>query len=408
MRILMVNTTYAQGGAAMIAQMLHHELETSDVYETLFAYGRGPKKQGPEIVRFAFQPEVYLHVLLTRVMGIQGYGTWISTRRLLRLIGEWKPDLIHFHNLHGYYLDLSIAKAVGKLSIPVVWTLHDGWPLTGRCTYSFKCEQWKTGCSHCHDLFRYPKTFFDTSAFMWKKKKAAFTHEWNPIIVCPSQWLADKVKESYLNNYRVEIIPNGIDIETFKPSEQTEAQKKLGIRGGKGVILFVAADLRDERKGASYFFEALQYVKTHKWLVLTLGKSMDLQRKLPENVCVKQLGYVSDRNELAKVYSAADVFCIPSLDDNFPTTVLESMACGTPAVGFRVGGIPEQIKNDCGILVDPKDIQGLGKAIETLLRDDDLRERMGRASRDRATSEYSIKKFLNRYVKLYDEAIKGT
>jgi len=127
MRILMVNPVYKRGGAAGIAQTLYREASRLDGWESLFAYGRGPKVEESGTIRFALQPEVYLHVALTRLTGLQGYGTWLSTRRLIRLIQEWKPDIIHFQNIHGYYLDLSIAKAVDKLGIPVVWPLHDAW-----------------------------------------------------------------------------------------------------------------------------------------------------------------------------------------------------------------------------------------------------------------------------------------
>ena len=157
MKVLMVNTEYTRGGAARIAGTLHGTLNASPSHESLFAYGRGPTKQSSQAVRFALQPEVYLHALITRLTGIQGYGTWLSTRRLLRLIRNWKPNLIHFHNIHGYYLDLSIARAVGKLKIPVVWTLHEAWSLTGRCAYFFECNRWRTDCGQCPDLRSYPK-----------------------------------------------------------------------------------------------------------------------------------------------------------------------------------------------------------------------------------------------------------
>jgi len=405
MRILRVNTVYERGGAAGKAQTLHFELSRLEGWESLFAYGRGPKVKESGVVRFVLQPEVYFHILLTRLTGLQGYGTWLSTRRLLHLIRDWKPDVIHFHNIHGYYLDLSIARAVGKLQIPVVWTLHDGWALTGRCAYFFECNRWKTGCGNCPNLSWYPKTYLDSSAFMWKKKKECFISEWNPVIVCPSQWLADKVKESYLNKFKIKVIPNGVDTEIFKPEDKIEIRKKLKISPDKKVILFVAVNLRDERKGAKYFFEALKYIKADNWMVLTIGKRINLNREVKTAVNIKQLGYISDKNLISDIYNAADVFCITSLDDNFPTTVLESMACGISVVGFKVGGIPEQVSKDCGILVEPKDAKALGEALEKIINDEKMREEFSINCRKRALENYSIEKFKERYTKLYKEVL---
>jgi len=403
MKVLMVNTEYSRGGASHIARTLHNAFNATPGVLSYFAYGRGQNVRDEKALRFAWQLEVYLHAFLTRTTGLQGYGSWCSTKRLVRLIRAWKPDIVHLHNLHGYYLNFSIAKSLGRLGIPIVWTLHDGYPITGRCAYWFECNRWKTGCGCCPDLSRYPKTYLDSSAFMWKRKRECFTQEWNPIIVCPSQWLADRVKESFLRKFRIEVIPNGIDAQTFRPRDGTAIRERLEIPKDKKVVLFVAADLRDERKGVKYFFEALQHVKMDNWIVLTLGRKVSLPREIGPGVEVKQLGYISSQEELAQIYSAADVFCITSVDDNFPTTVLESLACGTPVVGFRVGGIPEQVTKNCGILVSPKNAKALGMAITHLLQNNELREKMGRDCRARAVAYYSIETFRDRYMKLYQE-----
>ena len=184
-------------------------------------------------------------------------------------------------------------------------------------------------------------------------------------------------------------------------------RQKLGIPENKKVILFVAADLGDERKGAKYFFEALRHVETDGWIVLTLGKKINLPRETQTVVEIKQLGYLSNHEEMAQIYSATDLFCITSLDDNFPTTVLESLACGTPVVGFKVGGIPEQVTEDCGILVPSRDAQGLGEAITKVLQDDELREKMSANCRARAVTHYTLEKFRDRYIELYHEIAQG-
>jgi len=408
MRVLIVNTVYKRGGAAGIAQSLHRELNRLDGWESLFAYGRGPKTKEPGTVRFALQPEVYLHVALTRLIGLQGYGTWLSTRRLIRLIQEWKPDVIHFHNIHGYYLNLSIAKAVDKLGIPVVWTLHDAWPLTGRCGYFLDCDRWKSGCGRCPYLREYPKTYFDSSAWMWSRKRKLLGEVWRPVIVTPSRWLADLVAEACDGRLRIEVIPNGIDTTVFRPADRLQARKELGLLEDGKIILFAAAKPSQRRKGIKYFFEALKYVQADNWMALAVGGTVEFAKWVPQGVEVRQLGYVKGAEAIAKVYSAADLYCITSLADNFPTTVLESMACGTPVVGFAVGGIPEQVTEGCGQLVTLGDARALGKAITDLLADDTKRKKMGELCRKRAEQEYNLQLFIERHLALYRELVGGT
>ena len=408
MRVLIVNTVYKRGGAAGIAQTLHRELNHLDGWESLFAYGRGPKAKEPRAVRFALQPEVYLHIALTRLTGLQGYGTWLSTKRLIRLIQEWKPDVIHFHNIHGYYLNLSIAKAVDKLGIPVVWTLHDAWPLSGRCGFFLDCERWKTGCGKCPYPREYPKTYFDSSAWMWPRKRKLLGEVWKPVIVTPSKWLANLVSEACDGRLRVEIIPNGIDTTVFHPVDRLQARKELGLPEDKKIVLFAAAKPSERRKGIVYFFEALKYVQADNWMALAVGGAADLAKWVPQGVKVRQLGYVKGAEVMAKVYSAADLYCITSLADNFPTTVLESMACKTPVVGFAVGGIPEQVTEECGRLVEPGNAKALGKIITDLLNEDTKRKKIGELCRKRVEQEYNLQLFIKRHLTLYRRLAERT
>lgn len=405
MRVLIVNTTYKRGGAAGVAQALYRELSCLEGFESLFAYGRGAGAQESGTVRFALQAEVYLHALLTRATGIQGYGTWLSTRRLIKLIQDWKPDIIHFHNMHGYYLDLSIAEAVGRSDLPVVWTLHDPWPLTGRCAYFLDCERWRTGCGKCPYLREYPKAYFDSSAWMWPRKRKLLGGVWNPVIVSPSRWLASLVEEACDGRCRVEVIPNGIDTGVFRPYGRKQARKELGLPLGKKIVLFAAARLAEKRKGVAHFLEALEFVKVDNGMVLLVGGEVDLRKKCPSGVELRGLGYVRGAEAMAKVYSAADLYCITSLADNFPTTVLEAMGCGTPVVGFAVGGISEQVAEDCGKLVPLGDTRALGEAITNMLKDDKAREAMRICCRKRVEQEYNLRRFVERHIELYRELV---
>ena len=343
MKILTVNTEFNRGGAAQIARALFQSLNRKSVFEYHFAYGRGEKIDNDKTIRFAYLPEVYVQGLLTRCFGLQGYGSWFSTKRLEKFIIKEKFDLIHLNNLHGYYLDLRFIKLISKLNIPVVWTLHDGWPLTGRCAYLFECDRWKTGCGNCPNLSWYPMTYFDSSSFMWKKKKEYFTSGWNPVIVCPSKWLADRVKESYLKKYDIVVIPNAVDTKIFKPRNKDSVRKKSGISSREKVILFVASDLNDKRKGTRFFLKALKFIKDKDILVLTMGKKINFPEEAKASISFRQLGYIIDKEMMSEVYNIADIFCITSLDEIFGLTVTESMACGVPVIISKVGSMPEEL-----------------------------------------------------------------
>ena len=402
----MINTEFNRGGAAKIARTLYQALNKRDEITCYFAYGRGKGPEEETIYKFAFLPEIYFQGFLTRITGLQGYGSWFSTKRLEDYIHREKFDLIHLHNIHGYFLNLSFINFLKKLNRPVIWTLHDGWVITGRCAYWFDCEKWKAGCGNCPDLSLYPKSYFDSSNFMWKKKKNYFSSGWNPVIVCPSQWLADRAKESYLREYQVKVIPNAVDIGAFKSKNKNNIRKKYGIPIEKKVVLCLAADLEDERKGVKYFFESLKYITAKNWMVVTVGKVINYDKIKEIDIEIKQMGYINDKNEISDVYNIADIFCISSLDDNFPTTVIEAMACGIPVVGFNVGGIPEQVTEGCGIMVKSKDIKALGKEMGRLLTNDEMRRNFGENCRKRVLQNYSIEKFTDDYIGLYNEVLK--
>jgi len=408
MKVLRIHTEYNKGGASVGALMLHNEINAFPDSEDIFAHGKGEKVKGdPRVVRFAIQAEVLLHAFITRISGIQGCGTYFSTNRLLRLVDRWQPDLIHFHNIHGYYIDFSVAKRLKGLSIPVVWTIHDGWSLTGRCVYLRGCKKWMDGCGSCPDLAKYPRTYYDSSKFMWKRKRRLLGNDWSPVLVSPSNWLGSILAETISNKCDIRVIPNGVDKELFNPGNQIEIRSKLGTPLDRKIILFLASDLKNKEKGAKYFFESLEYVKSRNFMVLTVGRKIDLSRIVKEGIDIVQMGYVENREDLANIYASSDIFCTTSLEENFPRVVLEAMSSGTPVVGFNVGGISEQLKSDCGLLANPFDVKTLAGMIDNLLEDDKKREFMSRRCRERVIAEYGNELFVKRYINLYEELIGG-
>lgn len=354
-------------------------------------------------VRFALRGEVYLHALLTRLTGIQGFGTRLSTRRVLRLIKKCRPDVIHFHNIHGYYLDLSVARAVGRLRIPVVWTFYNAWPIAGKCGHFVDCDRWKPGCGQCPYVREYPRAFLDSSAWMWPRKPELLGKVWKPVIVSPSQWLASLVREALEENCPVRVIPHGIDTDVFRPLGRDGSRREVGLDVGKRVVLFGANKLSSRIKDTTQFLESLRYVGAPDLIAVIAGSEGEGIDRTKVPVEVQLLGPVRGSERMAKLYNAADIYCITSLADNFPTTVLEAMACGTPVVGFAVGGIGEQVTTECGTLVEAGDVQALGKAIAELLDGEAARDRIAACCRQRARQKCSLQQFVQAHLTLYEE-----
>lgn len=400
-RLLLVNTVASQGGAARMARSLYEGVRSELRYEARLVVGRGETGDDPDIVRIASPAEVVLHAAVTRLTGLQGYGTARATRRLVDLIGSWQPDILHLHNTHGYYLDLDLLPRIHRSGWngPVVWTLHDAWAFTGRCAYFMDCDRWQRGCGRCPDLRRYPRTFFDSSALMWKKKQRAFAGDLLPVLVCPSRWLAKAAARSYLGQADIRVVPNGIDTTRFRPRDGEAFRRAHGIPADHPIVLFAANSLGVERKGGNLAARVMRRLGQEDLTVVTLGTT---DPSLPSGPKFKHLGYLDDVEQVARVFGSANLFTILSLDENFPTTVLEALASGLPVVGFSVGGIPEQVDPGCGVLTAPADIDGVVGQIRRLIADRTRLETMAEQARHRAVREYTLEVFVDRHVALYE------
>lgn len=410
MRVMVVNTTDSGGGAARMASLLHGELSSTPGLESHFLVGRRRGREGTEgteVTRLTSLVESGLHLVLTRLTGIQGYGSPLATRRLVRLVQGWRPDVIHVHNAHGYYLDLDwlVRLRDGGWHGPVVWTLHDTWALTGRCAYFMECDRWLRGCGRCPDLKRYPRTFFDTSGLMWRKKRAAFTTARGLTLVSPSQWLASAAKRSFLGDLEVRVIPNGVDTGEFASREGERFRRRHDIPEEQCIVLFAAKDLDVERKGGRFASGVMAEIGQGNVTVVSIGRTA---QRLPEGENFRHLGAIEEPGAVAEVFGAADMFCILSLEENFPTTVLEALASGTPVVGFAVGGVVEQVTTECGRLFEPPRVDAVVQAVRNLESDRALLREMAQNARERAVEEYSIQTFAQRHVNLYTELVAET
>lgn len=305
-----------------------------------------------------------LHLQTLGRLGFPGCGSMLETRAFLRKIEELYPEIIHLHNLHNCYINLPMLfRYLKKKKLKVVWTLHDCWAFTGQCPYFelARCDKWKTGCHHCPVYRQYPGTMVDNTKTMWKWKKKWFTGLENLTIVTPSQWLGDLVKESYLGEYPVRVIYNGIDLSVFQPT-QSAFREKYGIPEDKKIILGVAFGW-GKRKGLDVFLELAERLGSQYQVVL-VGTNEAVDAQLPANII--SIHRTQDQRELAEIYTAADVFANPTREEVLGLVNIESLACGTPVVTFRTGGSPECIDETCGVVVECDDVAAMTQEIERI------------------------------------------
>lgn len=339
------------------------------------------------------------HIILAKLTGRHGYYSHFATYKLIKKIKQVKPDVIHLHNIHGWYLNWKMLfDYLKKANIPVIWTLHDCWAFTGHCPHfmAIGCDKWKSGCYEC-DLYKsYPGCFFDDSRFQYRYKKECFTGVPNLTIVTPSQWLADLVKKSYLKDYDTVVINNGIDLKKFKP-RMSDFREKYGLVD-KTVLLGVAFDW-SPRKGIDDF-KRLAEELSEEYAIVLVGVSDVIAKKLPNRIV--SIACTQNQEELAEIYSEADLFVNPTLEDNFPTVNLEALACGTPVITYQTGGSPESLTEQCGKVVAYKDYTALKDAI---LEMKDAKKTMTRVCIERA-QRYGRDDAYQKYLELYKTVLE--
>lgn len=304
-----------------------------------------------------------LHKVLGEIFGFGGCFSQLGTWKFLRTLDKIRPDIIHLHNLHYGFINLSLLFGyIKRNKIKVIWTFHDCWAFTGHCPHFeiVSCEKWKEKCRSCPQHQEYPSSRFDDSSFMYQKKKRLFTGVEDLKIVTPSYWLANLVQQSFLKEYPVVTIHNGLDLETFHYIS-SDFRKKYHLEN-KIIILGVAFSW-GYAKGLDVFVRLSQELSDAYQIVL-VGLGDKNREQIPDNII--GMGLTESKEELAQLYSATDIFINPTRADNFPTTHLEALACGTPVITFRTGGAPESIDSSCGRIVEQDDFDGLLNAIHEL------------------------------------------
>ena len=364
MKVLLINVVCGIRSTGRICTDLATALEAQG-HEVKIAYGREnvPEQFQKYAVRIGSELDVKLHGVKARLSDGAGFGSKRATEKFIEWVKEYDPDVIHLHNIHGYYINVEVLfnylKECGK---KVIWTLHDCWAFTGHCVYFdyVGCDKWKTGCEHCPQKSEYPARIGpDMSCKNYAKKRELFTGITNMTLVTPSQWLADLVSESYMKEYPTKVIHNGVDTESFKPTE-SNVKERYNCQNKK-IVLGVAA-VWDKRKGLDTFIELSQKLDDSYQIIL-VGLSKEQVEKLPKNII--GIERTNSVRELAELYTAADVFVNPTLEDNYPTTNLEAIACGTPVVTFDTGGSPESAEK-YGVSVLKNNINNLVEAINAV------------------------------------------
>lgn len=401
MKVLEINVVCGYGSTGKIVLDLYNMLKTEG-HECLCAYGRFSAPENINAIKIGNKLDNYIHVFNTRIFDNHGFSSKKATKEFIKKIEKYNPDIIHLHNIHGYYINIEILfNYLKKSKKPVVWTLHDCWAFTGHCSYFeySNCKKWIKGCEKCIQKREYPKSMFkDNSKNNYINKKRIFTQLDNMTIVTPSKWLANLVEKSFLSKYPIKVINNGIDLEAFKPTE-SDFRKKYNLENKK--VLLGVANLWEKRKGIEYLIELIKRLDSSYKLVLVGKIDKKTREKLPSNIiCIDRTNNVK---ELVEIYSAADLFINTTLEDNFPTVNLEALACGTPVITFDTGGCKETLKNNYGAVITKGNIHELLEKVKSMCKHKakekkDLKE----FSKDKKDKQY-----INIFAQKYLEYLKN-
>jgi glycosyltransferase involved in cell wall biosynthesis len=415
MKITMLSASDAIGGAARAAQRLHAGLMKAGQDAQLLVMrrsgsGRNVRQHQPAEGFLARKLTFWRNRIASRqfhrydLTRPPGYELFTSARGVdgYSLLEDALPaDVINLH-WAAMYLDYGTFLPAAARRVPIAWTLHDMNPMTGGCHYDHECGRFQTGCGSCPQLGSSDDT--DLSARIWRGKKKVFDALPDHALhfVTLNSWMDSEVARSpLLGRFPRSLIPNGLDMDIFTPHDRNEVRRSLDISTDAKIVLFVSDSINDRRKGLAYLHEALRALSHVKGICLvSIGEGSPPP---VEGVAHRSMGRIEDEVALARVYCAADIFVIPSLQDNLPNTVLEAMACGVPVAGFDVGGIPAMVRpGETGLLAPVRDVDALRVAIATLLENDELRRAMAARCRRVAVKEFSLECQSSAYTRLFE------
>lgn len=400
-KLLQINTTVNSGSTGRIAEEIG-KLVMQQGHESYIAFGRGHRPSALKTIRIGNPWDFHLHALKTRLFDLHGFGSTKATRDFIEKVEKINTDIIHLHNIHGYYLNVEVLfNYLKQANKPAVWTFHDCWPFTGHCSHFdyVNCYKWETECFECPNKKGYPASWFiDNSKNNYRRKKELFTGLPNLTIVTPSKWLENHIKRSFLKEYPVKTIYNGVDLEVFRPVKKEETFEKHKLENE--IYIIGVANVWSQRKGLDDFISLHKSLSGEIKIVLVGLKESQI-KKLPEGIIgIQRTESVFD---LAELYGGASVFVNPTYVDNFPTTNIEALACGTPVVTYNTGGSPEAVDEHTGLVVEKGDIKGLAEAIHSIIEKG--KEHYTPLCRARAERYFNKDERFMDYLRLYESLI---
>lgn len=393
-KVIQINVTQNWGSTGRIAEQIALKAKGLG-WQIFYAHG-GRFVRPTEAVSLKIGSKIsdYIHYLWNSyILGSQGLGSTRETQRLVEQIKEIKPDVVHIHNLHGYYINYRVLfEYLNSTDIKVVWTLHDCWSFTGHCTNPtiVNCEKWKMECNSCPIRHEYPKSIRDNSNHDFSLKKRLFSTCKNLHLTPVSEWQQSLLRDSFLSEVPCTVIHNGVDVNVFKPTG-TEKYKKYTILGVSSVW--------DQSKGLYDFYKLRKFLDPEVYDIVIVGLKEEQLRELPEGI--NGITRTESQQELLEIYSKSHIFVNPTYEDTFPTVNLEALACGTPVITYKTGGSPEAIDEKTGVVVEQGNVVALANAImqmnEKPLSSDDCVKR--------AHELFDKDKCFEKYVELYEELL---
>ncbi len=391
------------GGGSVAMYRLHSSLRETGIDSKILCQRKTTESPQVQVFQRSLSSKILDKLIqpITSRLGLNDIHR-LSSFQLKQHEAYLDANILHFHGFHGFINYLALPALTRDK--PAVFTLHDMWALTGHCSYSYDCDRWKIGCGQCPYLDIHPAIKRDSTRIEWKLKDWTYS-QLDLTIICPSKWMAEQAKQSPLiNRFPIHHIPLGIDTEIFQPLDPQQCRSQLGIPLSKTVLLFAAVNLSHYRKGGDLLIKALQSLPDSlksETVLLVFGKKTEM---LAETVGlpVYHLGYLSDDRAKAVAYSAADLFLFPTRADVFGLVSIESQACGTPVVSFKIGGVPDHVRPGItGYLAEPENAKDFRDGIIQLLEDEDLRHQMSQQCREITVQEYNSKLSAQRHIEMY-------
>lgn len=404
MKILQINTVVNSGSTGRIAEEIGEAIIYNG-WESYIAYGRETGSNSKSnLVKIGNKIDFYFNAISSRLFDNHGFGSSYSTKQFIRSIDKIDFDLIHLHNIHGYYINIELLFRYFKnKKVPVIWTLHDCWAFTGHCVhYTFaNCQKWKKLCYSCPQINEYPKSLFkDNSTKNFLKKRTLFNYPSNLTLVPVSDWLENQLKMSFLSQFNLRRIRNGINLDIFTPHDGQIFSEYLNIIKNKKVILGVA-NVWTERKGLHEFFK-LRDLLSSEYVIVLVGLSISQIKNLPEGIV--GLAKTKSISDLVWWYNNSDVFFNPTLEDTYPTVNLEAISCGTPVITYNVGGSPESVSETTGHVVERGNLTTVLKSINEL--ETRNKKELKESCRNYALQNFDKRNRYEEYMDLYKAILK--